>query len=119
MIDLTDNLTRLFSHVCHQLPERSFLIFKGKNILCARCTGMYSGLILGLILVIAYSKITNTDIFKLLCFAVILLIMEMLGEKVTDLHLGNVDRFMTGIIFGISVGIGLVLPIKQLLGGRK
>jgi uncharacterized membrane protein len=32
-----------FSHLCHQIPERSFLIGGYQFAVCARCTGLYAG----------------------------------------------------------------------------
>jgi hypothetical protein len=34
-----------FSAVCHQLPERSFLWLGGPMPVCARCLGLYAGLL--------------------------------------------------------------------------
>ena len=34
---------RSFSHVCHQLPERSFFIAGHQFAVCSRCTGLYFG----------------------------------------------------------------------------
>ena len=33
-----------FSHLCHQIPERSFFIAGHQFAVCARCTGVYAGL---------------------------------------------------------------------------
>jgi uncharacterized membrane protein len=32
-----------FSHLCHQIPERSFFIAGHQFAVCARCTGLYAG----------------------------------------------------------------------------
>jgi uncharacterized membrane protein len=32
-----------FSHLCHQIPERSFFIAGHQFAVCARCTGIYAG----------------------------------------------------------------------------
>ena len=32
-----------FSHVCHQIPDRSFFIAGHQFAVCARCTGLYAG----------------------------------------------------------------------------
>jgi uncharacterized membrane protein len=41
---------RAFSNVCHQLPERSFFIAGHQFAVCARCTGLYGGFTLAILL---------------------------------------------------------------------
>lgn len=41
---------RSFSSICHQLPERSFFIAGRPFAVCARCTGIYGGFALLLVL---------------------------------------------------------------------
>ena len=43
-------LYQTFSHVCHQMPERSFYIEGQPYAVCARCTGLYVGLAFGALL---------------------------------------------------------------------
>lgn len=43
-------LQRGFSLVCHQQPERSFLLIGGAVAVCARCLGIYCGAAGGLLL---------------------------------------------------------------------
>jgi uncharacterized membrane protein len=35
--------------VCHQLPERSFFLAGRQFPVCARCSGLYAGVVLGLV----------------------------------------------------------------------
>ncbi|SRR5216683_975928 len=41
---------RTFSNLCHQLPERSFFIAGHQFAVCARCTGLYAGFTLAMLL---------------------------------------------------------------------
>ena len=43
-------LYQAFSILCHQLPERSYFIAEHKLAVCARCTGLYAGFALTLLL---------------------------------------------------------------------
>jgi uncharacterized membrane protein len=38
---------KFFSHVCHQIPEHSFIYHNFVFPVCARCTGIYLGLFIG------------------------------------------------------------------------
>lgn len=115
MPDILETLIKIFSHVCHQIPERSFLVFEGRSILCARCTGMYLGLFSGFILVGIFKNIREKIIIKMIAGAVFILLLEIILESIPLFHLGNEVRFMTGILFGISVGIGIAMPISTLI----
>ncbi|OYT28749.1 MAG: hypothetical protein B6U94_08245 [Thermofilum sp. ex4484_79] len=42
-----DLLYLLNSPFCHQMPSRSFFIAGFKMLLCARCTAIHTGLLLG------------------------------------------------------------------------
>jgi uncharacterized membrane protein len=43
-------LYKAFAVLCHQLPERSYFIAEHKLAVCARCTGLYAGFALTLLL---------------------------------------------------------------------
>jgi uncharacterized membrane protein len=41
---------RAFSYVCHQIPERSFFVSGHQFAVCARCTGLYAGFAVAVLL---------------------------------------------------------------------
>jgi uncharacterized membrane protein len=43
-------LYAVFSPVCHQIPDRSFLFCGFPLAVCSRCTGIYAGFFLGMLL---------------------------------------------------------------------
>ncbi|HEX9934586.1 MAG TPA: DUF2085 domain-containing protein, partial [bacterium] len=45
-----------FGPVCHQIPERSFKILGYPLAVCARCTGVYVGFLLGAIAFPAFQR---------------------------------------------------------------
>lgn len=47
---LSNTIYRAFAALCHQLPERSYFIDGHKLAVCARCTGLYAGFALTLLL---------------------------------------------------------------------
>ncbi len=47
---LAATLYRGFSVLCHQLPERSYFIAEHPLAVCARCTGLYAGFALAMLL---------------------------------------------------------------------
>ena len=117
---ISDFFVVLYSHVCHQSPDRSFsfLVIGEKSILCARCTGMYLGLLCGALQGFYGRRISNSFIIKMLIISLVFIVLDKLLERYFIFDLGKGTRAMTGIIFGISVGIGTITPIKKF-GGFK
>lgn len=65
-----------YAFMCHRMPERSFH-FRGKQFpLCARCTGIMIGYIIGLLILATYGRIS-----LLLSFALIIpMIIDGTGQ---------------------------------------
>lgn len=84
--------------MCHRLPERSFFI-RGKQFpLCARCTGIFIGYIVGILYAFTFGSL------KLL-FALLLLIPLIIDGMVqfrTNYVSTNIRRLITGILAGIG-----------------
>lgn len=95
---ITDNV---YSNVCHQNPER--LIGDSENtMVCARCTGIYSGvLILSLILLLIRKNL------KLSIVPLILLLLPMLIDVIltsTEIYsYSKYSAFITGFLSGSVV----------------
>lgn len=83
---------------CHKLPERSFF-YKGKQFpICARCTGILVGYILGIIYVISFKSIGFIIEFSL----IIPLLIDGGGQYLGWFKSTNTRRLITGILAGIA-----------------
>jgi len=84
--------------MCHRLPERSFF-FRGKQFpLCARCTGIFIGYMVGLLYAFTFGSIE-------LVFALLLLIPLIIDGMVqfrTNYVSTNIRRLITGILAGFG-----------------
>ena len=84
---------------CHRLPERSFF-FNGKQLLlCARCTGVLVGYLLGFLVLIFRFHIPF--IITLLLF--VPLAIDGCGQHFKYWESNNIRRFLTGICAGVAV----------------
>lgn len=85
---------------CHQMPERSFF-YKGYQFpLCARCTGLVIGYLMGIL--IYFLKIINWEIAILLCIP---LVIDG-GSQYLKWRMSNQRlRLITGILCGIGIMI--------------
>lgn len=106
--------------ICHQIPSRSFQINGQPISLCARCTGMYVGIFVGLVyqLIIGRRRSEWPDKFKLAVFAVFFLAFAVDGSNsAASLFFGrgplyepsNLMRLITGTGMGLTMA-GMVLP---------
>lgn len=83
---------------CHRLPERSFF-FRGKQFpVCARCTGILVGYLLGIIYFFIFGRI---PILLALIF-LIPLVVDGFGQYLNHWVSTNRRRFITGIFAGIG-----------------
>ena len=91
-------LQRGFSLVCHQNPDRSFVVFGGTVAVCARCLGIYLGAAVGL----AAACVSEQLARRLLFAAAAVNLVDWLAEF-TGLH-GNwmFARFALGLALGMT-----------------
>lgn len=90
--------------MCHKRPDRSFF-FRGKQFpVCARCTGIILGYILGIIYIIYFKNNSMILYISMASFPIPLLIdgiYQFCGEYIST----NLRRLITGILAGMSVDI--------------
>ncbi|MCQ6253820.1 DUF2085 domain-containing protein [Methanocaldococcus sp.] len=102
----------IYSPICHQLPQRSFFIFGDKMAVCARCFGIYTGILLGIFI---YPFIKNLNDFKVPNKIYLIIALTPMAIDGTTQLIGlresfNELRFITGFIAGFVV-IFYILPI--------
>ena len=92
---------------CHQMPERSFF-YKGYQFpLCARCTGLVIGYLMGIL--IYFLKIINWEIAILLCIP---LVIDG-GSQYLKWRMSNQRlRLITGILCGIGIKLMEIHAMK-------
>lgn len=105
------NIYLAFSYVCHQIPARSFFIDQHPFAVCSRCTGIYSGFLIG---VMAYPLVrslrrTETPARKWLFVAAVPLAVDFSLEFLGIWNNTHFSRFITGALLG-SVAVFYILP---------
>jgi len=108
----------LFSPLCHQMPERSLFLFGHKLAVCARCTGIYLGILLSTLLYPKIKGIKNNQIppIWLLLVAVLPIGFDGLTQYFGLRESTNILRLATGLVFGVILPIYLMpLYIKIVL----
>src|SRR5438094_925876 len=114
---------KVFSFVCHQIPERSFHVAGHPFAVCSRCTGLYAGFALAALIYPLARSLKRTDTPRriwLILAAVPLLIDFALGyfSIWENTHL---SRFLTGALLS-SLAVFYVMPglieLSHAIGGR-
>ena len=105
------NIYLPFSYLCHQIPARSFYFAQHPLAVCARCTGIYAGFLLGVIIypLVRSLRSTVTPERKWLFIAAIPLAIDLSLEFLGIWHNTHSSRFFTGALLG-SVVVFYVLP---------
>lgn len=114
---------RFFGFVCHQQTERSFHFDEHAFAVCARCFGVYFGLLAGFAVYPFFRRVEDVEPLPR---AYLFLAMIPMG---VDWALGafdvwantHVSRFSTGAILGAACGVYIVpalVEIARLTSGR-
>ncbi len=103
-------LHHCFAPLCHQIPSRSFTLYGHAVAVCARCMGVYGGLVLGILVYPCFRTYQDRELpaRKYLLFA--------LAPTTIDFSLGllgvvnntHFSRLLTGIIAGVGLAFYLL-----------
>jgi uncharacterized membrane protein len=100
------------SLVCHQLPERSFYLWSAQLPVCARCTGIYVGAVVGAVVsalarvrsgTVRRQRTLRPDARIALAAAVIPSLLTLIDEWTTGDMPSNAIRFAAGLPIGVVV----------------
>ncbi|MCK5457600.1 MAG: DUF2085 domain-containing protein [Melioribacteraceae bacterium] len=108
----------LYSHVCHQQPEKVISIDGHNLLVCSRCTGIYLGsfvssLILLFVPVIKISKI------KYLVFATVPMLIDVILYSSGVYTYSKELALFSGILFGIAGIIYIYNGLQILLAEKR
>jgi uncharacterized membrane protein len=108
---LAATIYHAFSHVCHQLPERSFFIKGHSFAVCARCTGIYAGFAVATVLFPLARSLRQTEApaRKWLFIAAAPLAIDFAIEFSGIGHNTHSSRLFTGAMLG-GVAVFYVMP---------
>lgn len=88
------------NYICHRKPERSFHIKGYQFPVCARCTGLYLGIILFFIFYFILGVEHNLFLLFLSVVLVIPCLVDGLTQRYGNRLSNNSLRFVTGLLAG-------------------
>ena len=104
-----------FSFICHQMPERSFMLLGHPLAVCHRCSGIYLGFFLGTLLSSFLLRIPRRLWRACVLSAVSFLALDAL-LPLTGIWIGFwLCRFLTGLIFGVVAAPFSVIGLDEIL----
>ena len=105
-----------FGYVCHQIPERSFHIFGHQLAVCSRCTGVYFGLIAGLVGYPLFRPLAESEPLPRfwLFLGMIPIAVDWSLGYFGIWHNNHLSRVTTGLILGIACAVFIVPAIAEL-----
>jgi len=104
----------VFSAACHQRPERSFHLWGRPLAVCARCTSIYLGILIGSAL---YPLLGSPPVpkLRLLFIAAAPLLLDGFSQLMGLRSSTNTARGVTGLIFGIALAFYVAPEAKQTI----
>lgn len=113
-------LYQAFTVLCHQLPERSYFIAEHKLAVCARCTGIYAGFALTLLLYPLVRPLRNVE-WPPREWLLLAALPTAIDFALTFLGLWentHTSRLLTGVLLG-GASVFYVMPGLMELATRK
>lgn len=116
LTSVSNPIYSFFSYLCHQLPERSFHLENHSFAVCARCFGVYFGLLAGFIGYPLFRAIEETEPLPR-----VWLFLSLVPITI-DWSLGvfgiwentHLSRFITGMILGVACAVFIIPAIVEL-----
>ena len=103
-----------FSHVCHQEPDKLINLTCGSTLVCARCTGIYLGLLFNSTINIFVVLKIKTSL-KLLALCTVPMALDVLFVVINIYPYSKAVAFTTGLLFGSILFLYLYDGLNNLI----
>ncbi|MBI4854598.1 MAG: DUF2085 domain-containing protein [Acidobacteria bacterium] len=121
-------MRKILSPVCHQIIDRSFLLWGYPLAVCARCSGIYFGVLLGILF---YPLLKSYKKLELLprSYLIVMLLPTTVDFLLGAFHIlenTHFSRAFTGVIAGFALAfyiaraiINLALEITKTIASKR
>jgi uncharacterized membrane protein len=105
--------------VCHQLPGRTFHLSSGPLAVCARCSGLYLGAVIGFgtIVLLRRRTVRFNHALAVLGVSAVPTAATLVGEWIGLWLVGNASRFVAalplGAIVAFTIGAAVAADVRQ------
>ncbi len=95
----------IHDYFCHQIPHRSFHLGENQFSLCARCMGVYAGLLLCAVIQSRLAPSVRRNMVLVMALSFAILGIEKILLELNGIEVGNVIRFFVGIGLGYCLAV--------------
>lgn len=106
-----DIVDALFFLVCHRLPERTLSLAGEAMPLCSRCSGIFAGLALGML--VAWPRLSLRHARLALLGAGLVMLVDVIAQDVGLHPLWHTTRLGTGALLGYLAAAALAAAIVR------
>lgn len=110
-------IVSFFRDVCHQQPDRMFEVGNSFPAICSRCTGIYSGITLGLwasFAGVVYSvELPRTVVISIIILTTLVIGIDIAAQWINLWEGTNFQRAVLGLIWGVAI-VSIVLTNKKI-----
>ena len=105
-----------FTPICHQASDRSFHLMGQSLAVCARCTGIYCGFLVGLLVhpLRFGTRSPGLPSRRILVIAGLPTVLGILGSRLGVLPDSNVLRALTGGLLGVVVAFCVLQTVHDI-----
>lgn len=103
----------LFRIMCHGRPERSLAIAGVTMPICARCVGIYAGLLVGLAAFVVIPYLRERIVRPFALAAVVPLAIDGLTQLAGLRESTNELRIVTGLVAGLAFGLWVLSAVER------
>lgn len=100
--------------LCHQKPERSLFINGNQMPFCSRCTAIWVGIILGLVIELLLIIQLNEKILLYILLSLVPIGIDGTGQLLGLWESTNIVRIITGLLIGIASGVAIGIIIDEI-----
>jgi len=103
----------LFRLLCHGMPERCLELFGTPMPICARCVGIYAGMLVGIVAFWAVPLLRERIMRAFALAAVTPLALDGLTQLTGLRESTNPLRVATGVIAGLAFGLWILSAVER------
>jgi uncharacterized membrane protein len=103
----------LFRLLCHGIATRCLTLWGTPMPICARCTGVYAGLLGGLLVFWVLPRLRERVMRRIAFAAVVPLAVDGLTQLVRLRESTNVLRLETGVLAGLAFGLWVLSAVED------